>query len=1223
MPWTKEQEEAISLRGCDLLVAASAGSGKTAVLVERIIKHITDEKEPVDIDRLLVLTFTNAAAGEMRERIRQAIEKKLEGNPEDERLRRQITLLNAADIMTIHAFCRKVVRDNYISLNIDPSFRIADEAEMKLIKAKVMDSLFEEMYLVERNTDFEALIETYGTGNTDVKLKELINDVYDYVMASPFPYEWLKSAVSAYDVTENEISSLEWTKEIKKYAVTNISEALNIIQIALDIIKESGEATEYNAALLSDYEALSSILDRFTPEKNFFEFFKEIEKIEFQKLSPKKKNTDEVVSGKIKALREAAKGRVKLLKEEFLFKNPEKLVLDMKSMHPILKSLSEMVMLYDERISAVKKEELILDFSDLEHYCLKALLAPGSTEENIFPSEAAKELSKKYAEVLVDEYQDSNFIQEIILKAVSKNFSGEKNRFMVGDVKQSIYRFRLARPEIFMEKYDLYIRSENQDERLINLHENFRSRGNVLFCINYIFRQIMSKSVSDIDYTDAEELKPGGFFPSFNGNIGGETEVAIIDGSSEADTDEYEDEIKNSKYEIMYVADRINSLVNEEKFHVFNKQSGAYRPVEYRDIVVLLRSLKTVSEEYIEVFASKGIPAYAEAQSGFFDAYEIMLLVNFLKLVDNPRQDIPLLSVLRSPVYAFSGDELAEIKAFSKCEDFYDDIIAYEKTGEDEKLKSKLSEFLEDISKLRDFAVFSSINELIWKIIKDTAYLEYIGSCPGGKLRENNVSTLIDRACEYEKSGAKSLFDFIKYIEEIKNNSSEISTAGAFSGSENVVRIMSVHKSKGLEFPVVIAAGMGRMFNKRESSSAVIMHHKLGIGTMFIDYNRRTSENTLLRSAIQKKIIAENIAEEERILYVALTRAKEKLIITGRVSNLEKSRQKWLSLRIGGKEGFLSTIINSGKCYLDWIMPALLNHRDFSSLLDDFERRELDTIDPSSWKLSVVSQNLVLSNITSNKEKKETADIFCEEANIPESILNELERRMGYEYKYIKSIGTPASLSVSEIKRINQERRINQGEPLKLYKKQCQSPAFMQEGLKLSSAQKGSALHSVMERLDFSREYSIDEIKELIKLCVENEILTEEEAKSVKAESIYKFTTSDIFKRGRASSGLYKETPFVLELSAFDIYGEEECGNEELILVHGIIDCFFVEEGKVVLLDYKTDYVPENMGKKIAERYKEQLDIYQKAIENIFGKKVKEKVIYLFESKSDKKAVEL
>lgn len=1223
MGWTKEQQLAIDLRGKDLLLGAAAGSGKTAVLVERIVQIITNKENPVDIDELLVLTFTSAAASEMRERVGIAIQKRVEEDPDNEHLQRQLVLLPKAFITTIHSFCLDVVRNNYNVIDIDPSFKIADEQEIVIIKSEILENLFEENYSKEDNEDFLNIVETYGTNKSDDKLRELILNIYNFIQSSPFPKKWLNEAINKYKINCDEnLEQNFWGILLRDIVHEKLCGIRSILFLALSKCEKIDGPIEYADTINLDISLIESLI--YNLNVSFESFYDCLVSVKFSTLARKKKETSNETAEVIKSLRESAKSGIKELKEKLFFTNPKKLKNDINKCYKTLKGLEKLVFEFYYLYSEVKKEKQIVDFNDLEHFCLEILLKEGSTKDKPIPSEIAISYQNKFFEIMTDEYQDSNLVQEMILSVLSKKYQGKYNRFMVGDVKQSIYRFRLAQPELFMEKYNSYSEDVSDSEVKLDLFKNFRSRSNILYGINYIFKQVMSDKLGNVVYDNKASLYPGTEFQEFDGlgTVGGEIEINVIDfeESNDALEDDLED-LSNLQLEIRCIANRIKNLF-KENFHVVDKKTGEYRPIEYRDIVILFRSPNNWVRELVDEFTNLSIPVYSESQSGFYDSIEIMTIVNFLKIIDNPRNDISLISILRSAAFRFSSNDLVEIKLDSKGEFFYDKLLDYSNRFNNTILGRKIDDFNKLLLKWRDLSPDLDISSLIEVIYQDTKFYDFIGVLPGGEIRQANLRMIRELAQKFEKGSLKGLFNFIRYIENIKNNDIEIGSAKIYGEDENLVKIMSIHKSKGLEFPIVFVAGLGKRFNKTDSTGSILMDQNLGIGTQYFDYEKRVIYNTLPRAIISEKLNHETLSEELRILYVALTRAKEKLILVGGVKNIEKSIYKW-SNYIDYKPIELPLYdMQSASCYFDWIMPSVSRHRDSELISQKSNILHINLNnglfdDISSWKIKIITRNEILVEKSEDtnksidlKEKLNDFDCHKDYSGNRKDIFEMLNRN----YKHSKLLNLPSNISISEIKRVNQEEVYSD----------CYQ-VFPENDVKFNlvdfdyenknqnmSIQRGLAYHSIMQHLDFSKTYNIEDIKNNIDKLFDKNIIESDLKSSIDIHKIYKFFASDLGKRASKAKILKKEQAFVLGIKPQDIFGDEFSSEDENILVHGIIDCFFYEDDHIVLIDYKTDFVKKDQEQKLIERYKVQLNLYAEAIERITKTKVKNKYIYSF-----------
>ena len=995
--WTDEQLSAIKTRNCNLLVAAAAGSGKTAVLVERIIRIITNKDNPVDIDKLLVVTFTNAAAAEMRERIAAAISKALDKEPTSKNLQKQLTLLNRANITTMHSFCLDVIKNNFHKIDLDPSFRIGDQTEGILIKDEVIETLFEEKYDQE-DTEFTSLVEAFSTYKNDDNLKELIINMYNFIMSGPWPENWLKENAEAFNIeTMEELNNSKWVLVLKNSIKVEIEGYIKMLEKAIEIINLTDGLEPYLEAFSNELYSIKNAYNSI--DCGLDDIYSSLCSISFGRLKSIKKDkvSDENAQNTVKSIRDDIKKKISELINNIFSVTPEEMLINIKGAYPTIKKLTEIVLEFGEKFSQKKKEKNILDFNDLEHLCLK-ILSDKDENGNIIPSKTAIEFKNLFDEVLVDEYQDSNNVQETIIELVSRRKDEFPNVFMVGDVKQSIYRFRQAKPELFMEKYINYTLEESNN-RKIQLYKNFRSRKEVIDGVNYIFKEIMSETVGELEYTDEEALNLGASYENSedeNVILGGPIEVNIIEKSIEEsdlnkeklDEEDFEnEEIEGVNLEGKIVAKRIKELMTttgNNVFKVLDKETGEYRPIKYKDIVILLRATKNWSESLLDELGQEGIPAYADTGSGYFESIEIRTIMSLLRVIDNPMQDVPVIAVLKSPIMGFSAEDLSIIRLKNKEKYFYENIadIAEENICDiSEELITRCKGFLEKLEIWRNKAIYMPIDEFIWYLYMDTAYYGYVGAMPNGVLRQANLKILFQRAKQFEQTSFKGLFNFINFINKLTKSSGDMGSAKILGENEDVVRIMSIHKSKGLEFPVVFLCGTGKQFNLMDLNKNILYHDELGFGPDFVDLEKRVSIGTIAKEAIKKKMKLETLSEEVRILYVACTRAKEKLIITGTVNNIQKSIEKWISSASLDYNLILPSEILKGKSYLDWIGMSLCQHNDGKILREKIAvSNEISKDDNSKWDIKLWKR----SDIVVNNED----DKLEEEKEVKLSILN-------------------------------------------------------------------------------------------------------------------------------------------------------------------------------------------------------------------------------------------
>lgn len=1221
--WTEEQQKVISLRDRNILVSAAAGSGKTAVLVERILSKITDPEAPVDIDRLLIMTFTRAAAGEMKERISSAIESALYEDPDNEHLQRQSTLLHTAQITTIDGFCAYIIRNYFHLIGLDPGYRTADEGELKLLREDVTGKLLEDYYS-EKQEKYEKFVECFASGKDDEALGGMIQKLYEMAMSNPFPEEWLDACLDDYKIeTTEELRETKCIKLLWKAAVDELETAEHLAREARKLCDAPDGPNLYGEALDSDLLFIRK-LKKTAEERDYNVLAQLLEKPSFARLSGKKMpEADEQKKQRIKELREEEKEILRELGQKY-FQGTEEEILDMlKCSREPLEMLVELTRQFTERFSKAKREKNILDFTDMEHFALKILMK--KEDGQIQMSQAAIELSEKYEEVLVDEYQDSNLVQELLTTAVSGWVNQRKNIFMVGDVKQSIYRFRLARPELFMEKYKSYSVEDGEEQR-IDLHKNFRSRAQVLESVNFIFRQIMGEDLGGIAYDKDAALYPGADFPAGGSREFVKTEVLLVEKDG-AELEEEAGDQNAQELEALAIAQRIQGMVGREE--ILDKKTGKYRPVEYGDIVILLRSAYGWSETFREVLASQGIPVYCTSRTGYFSALEIITVLNYLKVCDNPLQDIPLTGVLRSPMVGCTSQELAQIRVLYPQGLLWDSVEQYVKSREEgydaaeKPLMEKLQRFLELLEKVRNMATYTPVHQLILFILKETGYGNYARALPGGEQRYANLSMLVEKAMAYEKTSYRGLFNFVRYIEQLQAyevDYGEVNLAGAGS---TAVEIMTIHKSKGLEFPVVFVAGMGKQFNFQDLNARLLIHPELGLGTDAILPEKRIIASSLNKQMVRRELLKESLGEELRVLYVAMTRAKEKLILTGAVGKLDK--------RIPSLAGFLEEegqvlplgVRLKARNYWDFVLPALARHRSMTELFGEYgvpmHRVERFYDDPADFNIRKITlrqmteEEILLQ--TGNQMQEEILKNWNPEQIYDAKVREEIEERFSYVYpfRYLEEI--PVKVSVSELKK----RGWQDNEVLQMVPEDTETeaempvPGFMKaSGEEYRGAARGTAYHRVMECLDYLQVETDGQLKKQLERLVESQKLSEQERDCIRILDIRRFVDSGLgqrMKNAAVQRRLYREQPFVIQRSAAML---DDLWQGETVLVQGIIDAYFVEDGEIVLVDYKTDRVRRGQEQKLIDLYHVQLEDYAQALERMTGKKVKEKIIYSF-----------
>lgn len=1249
--WTKEQLEVIESRECNLLVAAAAGSGKTAVLVERIIQMITSRENPIDIDKLLVVTFTNAAASEMRERIGDAIGKALDENPENKHLQNQLVLLNKSSITTIHSFCLDVIKSNFHRINLDPNFRIGDQTECAILKQEAIEEVFEDLY-EERDEGFLNLVESYAERGGDKEVQDIILGIYSFAMASPEPKKWLIDSAERFNIDENfDFSQSIWARAILDTVKIEINGLCLNMERALKEVESIEELETFAEKLSVEYKKIADISQ--ACNKSWDEAYKKMASMSFEnyvkgvkRISKDAPSYIKESKEKAKTIRDKTKKSLESIVSATFNKDNDSIREEIKYLYNIVKPISSVVLRFEEEYSNKKREKGIIDFNDIEHFALN-ILTDVDEKGNIVPSDIAVGYRNKFYEIFIDEYQDSNLVQEVLLKAVANTET--PNRFMVGDVKQSIYRFRQAKPELFLQKYNNYNDKKGSSHRKIMLYKNFRSREEVVDAVNYIFENIMNENIGEIEYTEKERLNLGANFnvdTDEKSIIGGATEIHLIQKDNKLDDDiindkddrinnkeneiEEEENLDNIQLEARMVGNIIKDLmkVNEDgKIQkVYDKGIDGYRPVEFRDIVILLRATSAWAPVFADELMNMDIPTYADVGVGYFDTIEIKTILSLLQIIDNPMQDIPLISVLKSPIFGFTPEDLIDIRVQSKDKIFYEVLKSTaEYDGFTDSQNENESEFIpseECINKSKDFLIklkefkeksmYMSTDEFIWYLYTRTGYYAYVGALPGGSQRQANLKVLFERAKQFEETSLKGIFNFVNFIEKLKKSSSDMGSAKTLGENANVVRIMSIHKSKGLEFPVVICSAMGKNFNTQDFKKSILYHHNLGYGPQFVDYERRISFPSIAKEALKSKINIENLSEEMRVLYVAFTRAKEKLIITGSTRNIQDSIKRW-SNGIESLDTISQYEILKGKNFLDWIMPCVLRHRDLSNLLEEVGLDAVFNVEHNSkWYGKLWNKNDILVEKKSDEEKESIEEILEKiDVDNPDSdYYSEIEEKLNYIYPYEFSTRKPATISVTEIKKIQnnyEEELINTIFEQKVILKK---PLFIQneeEREKISGTERGTIVHLVMEVLDLKNVSSVNDIKSQIRGFVSKGIITEKQASIVNPYKIYKFFASNIGKRMLNAEIINREKSIYAQVNMKDIYIYEKLINNddkklydnESVMLRGIVDAYFEEDNQIVLVDYKTDFVNEENINQIIEKYKKQLDLYADIIETL------------------------
>lgn len=1203
MKWTDEQKRTIDLRDSNILVSAAAGSGKTAVLVERIISLVKDGNE--DIDKFLVVTFTKAAAAGMRQKIQKELVKASRNGENSRHIRRQLSLLNKAHITTIHSFCMDVVKSNFHVLDLDPSFRVGDTSELGILLQESIGEVLEKAYS-EENEDFILLTESFGENRGDTQLCKIIEDLYRFILSFPDPFKWLKSSAEMIGMNEEEFKRSSWNKEILDYMEMQLDGARSLVELAIEISEEIEGPEPYILTLNEDLILITEI--KVALKEDLMTAINAIHNYKAPRLNAIKKVEKEFIDvekqDEVKDLRDEYKSIVKELQNILPYKTIHEYIRDVNHMHCPIKALEKIVIELDELYKEKKRAQSIVDFNDLEHYALKILRDDSANT----PSDIGDSYRAELKYIFIDEYQDSNSLQEAIIEQIKR----DDNLFMVGDVKQSIYRFRLADPSIFNRKYENYEKDHEELEddvinRVVELNKNFRSRAEILNFTNYIFQKIMTVGLGEIDYNEDIFLKCGN--EGFKNNS--PVELNIIDKGMYSEKEDLNDELKameNAEIEALFAVKRIKELLNDEIYDL--EEENNLRKIEYKDIVILSRAVSSIGSVYEEVFNREEIPFYLEGGTGYFETIEIQVMINLLKLIDNIRQDIPIISVMRSKIGNFSTEELIEIRIrypkdnyIEACEKYSDREVC---EGElSEELAAKLDSFFQKIEEWEDRTKYTALHEIIWEILIETGYYNFVGTLADGKTRQANLRLLSDKAYEFENTSTKGLFKFLRYIEKLSDGDLDSSSSAKVLGeNENVVRLMTVHGSKGLEFPVVILAGLNKMFNLQDTRSKILMHKDYGIAPKYINIDDRIEKDTIARVAISKKIKFENLSEEMRVLYVAMTRAVDKLIMFGSVNKLDTSFKKW-------RKGYSKYFLYKGSSYMDWICSCLflgMSREDIEDVIGNGKCGELDI-----YKITTAD---LLNDIVVKEDNNAVEKIHKLLEGINPDEYREVDRRLGYKYPYVESIDLPAKLSVTAVNNLNRDRfnrlRYNIPELSDLLQFDKDNKIVLPEE-QFKGAEIGTLIHLVMERIDISRRLDRDDLKSQLDDMRSKKLLTDSQSRYInrnyldKIESYYK---SNIGVRMKKSDVVKREAPFVIKRRADEIL--DSLNKDDFVLVQGIIDCYFEEDGEIVIIDYKTDSIGDNNIERLKAEYRDQIAFYKYAIEKTRGKRVKEAYLYLF-----------
>lgn len=1258
MKFTEDQQRVIDLRNCNILVSAAAGSGKTAVLVERIVELVSgsgcDSARAVDIDRLLIVTFTNAAAAQMRERITKALSDRVEAEPDNEHIKKQLMLIHNAKIMTIHSFCLYLIKNHFNDIGLDPDFRTADEGEIRLLKQEVLSELLEEQFALGRQ-EFTDCVEYFAYDGREKRLEELIERLYTFSGSYPFPEKWLRQHRMDYHVeTFEELVKTEWFAGMMQEISALLQECKEQEKAALKICEEPDGPYFYAVALEQDQELIAGLEQELAsvvqtasePEqsvasaemdssvaKDAFEVLAaRVQGISYARMAAKK---DDSVSAEkrelVKAMRERVKSLLGTLSEKYFVSGPKQWLAECRQADAALCELVDLALLFGERLTEKKREKNLLDFEDMEHLALQILLKEDENGQMV-PSDTALEYREQFVEILIDEYQDSNLVQEFLLQSISGEDDGRFNRFMVGDVKQSIYKFRLARPELFLEKFATYQKEDGNCVR-VDLKQNFRSRHEVTDCVNDLFLQLMHRELGGVEYDADAALYPAAQFPEADGAAADAREKDVALGSEEKQgsavpvSTACEASIARSPYEpelciaaisgekgedpkeleAKMIAGKIREIVG--KLPVRDSESGQLRPARYQDIVILLRTTSGWDETFKKILEENAIPVFVTSKTGYFAATEVQTVLNFLRVLNNPLQEIPLFGVLKSVLFGFSDAQLATLRALDetgkRC--LYDCVklaagegesgegsVGYGSgsNGADASLREKCCSFLSFLNRYREYAVYLPIHKLMEQFLEETGYLYTVSALPGGVQRRINVEMLLTRAESFEKTSYSGLFHFIRYMEQLEKYDIDYGETGASDENADVVRIMSIHKSKGLEFPVCFVSGLSKRFNRQDSVAPVLMDMDLGLAIDWVDPTARIRHTTLKKNVLARKLNADSMGEELRVLYVALTRAEEKLILTGTCKEDKLPQED----AVQGAYGYSALRLQEASSYYDLVLPAW---QSVGRRLQICTQEEL------------LQAELVRASLGYNSRQK----LFEEAGKEPEAAELALCERLQKPYAHENLAGLFVKTTVSELKKEGMQEEAAEG--LTLFSEEevvPYLPQFVREQEEtVSGTTRGSAYHRLLEIFPFERQetWTAAKIRTVIEECKTDRRLSEEYAAAINVYKIRAFLQTPLAARmakAARSNRLHREQPFVLGLSANRL--NTDFPEDETVLIQGIIDVYLEEEDGIVLADYKTDLVKD--PKELILRYRVQLDYYEEALVRLTGKCVKEKLIYSF-----------
>ncbi len=1228
--YTKSQWEAIHSGGSDILVSASAGSGKTRVLVDRVIEKI---KKGSEIDRLLIVTFTRAAAQEMKERILTALQKEVNESSGDQRNHyiRQITKLPQANISTIHSFCREIIQRFYYLTDMDPNSRqLSDDTEIALLKETVWDELREEL-LSSDNEAIQEVFEMYSGDRNSNSFTDIIMSMHNMSISHPDPEAWLSSLNHLYEVDEENFEeTLLFNELIQPQILSELEYGIDILNTAKNLVKSERGIASMVEILDQDLEFFKELVESIAQEK----VERAYELIHTHKWPQWKvpKDEDDTRKDFVRDIvrdgyRNKAKNIIdKTLKNDYFFAPVSTQIYLLEEMREPVATLAKITDLFNKRYAEYKKERQLIDFNDLEHRSLEIL---NTKEEEVYV--ACEYYRRFFEEVLIDEYQDTSILQEEILKKVAYPEAATGNRFMVGDVKQSIYRFRQAEPQLFIEKF-LDFKGEESGERVILL-ENFRSRKEILSFVNLLFTQLMDEEVGEIDYDESQALIKGDLKPDYPDGEDFETELLIYETDDELEEDLFPD---STEGEINLLALKIKSMIENEKT-IYDKATEENRPVNYSDFVVLTRT-KQHNLKIQSIFQEYNIPVSVNETQNYFQTTEVTTMMSVLKMIDNPYQDIPTAAVLRSPIVGLKENELAEIRIANKESDYFTALLTYMEANKGNptspKLYKTVSDFLDQLSGWRDISERITISELIWRIYSATGYLDFVAGMPGGKQRKANLHALYERAQVFERTEFKGLYRFIQFIERMQERDNDLSEPSALSAHENAVRVMTTHASKGLQFPIVILFELSKQITGVDYQGDVLLDKNYGIATKYIDAGSRIKAKTLAHTGLKNEIQRKAYSEEMRILYVALTRAEQKLILIGRYDNAGKAVQEWSSVSSHTETTLpISNRLGGKQTMLDWVGSALIRYSE----IDGANNILVNRGEVSPFRVSFYGDEAMGQLISEavGKEKVSWYDSFRkgdlqlakdEDIGLTNELLEKSRDLMNYEYPHKAATHTTSYQSVSEIKRLFEDPDLSRLVQFDERRPQGQNryvidelerPKFISEVQVPTPAEIGMATHLVLQVISFQTLPGRKDIQDQIDKLVANGSIHAEVAAYIDVEKLVQFFETALAERmTHHEETLERELSFSLKIPANRIY--PDIPSDDQILIHGIADGIFQkDDGSYVLFDYKTDKVTrygDQAAEAMLSKYRGQLNLYQIAIESILDVTVSESYLVLLDN---------